>query len=785
MSTFDPDGNTKKTNRTRTDVMFQEFSLFIEGVQVPFLGINLTNNLGANPQMNFSVPSQAGLMDISRYYEPKIHVFFKDQVTGQDCLMFSGVITGSNYSKTNSTPPQKVITFNCRYKYSQMEMITLDFSGYASESNPDSVDFNSNSAAVKMHSFSSLESISRALSGIDVSKSGPITDLNVNNVVGMKESNAAFPYDALPTYLSEYANRMVGFPGVLLNLWNQIKAQTYSDAKYFEAMTRMFIPLVEQGLQFFQRMGGHYYLEEKLNNAKADPCSGEDKGEHYLDSSAKLVPPCLKQFMISSVQTEVASKVIYSIGQYSGEMTSFLKLLEDFLFSIEYDLIYLTSPAEVPKDPSNTGADSETYGMDVLIKPQTPFYYAPLCNVWLPNMITSLQVYQSEDAIPTRITAYNDTLDQNNGFGLNYRAPQSIREAVARASAEIGGKAGFSDLVSTTASAHFKIGKYEQGRGIRHQRVMLPNWLAMLSQSLGGQTASDSEALPSDSSQEGLDVDMLKRAWNARYNPKGDRTQLNPWDPSSGINNFQRLLFSAADYKYTMDVAQARTGYVTGNFNPYAIVGYPMDIIDATPTEPSFHAFCTSITHSITARNVSTSASFVSAMTYQELGNYEQQYLHPWMTTALDLVNEDDTVAGESGITYKTTIVNNEKGRLAASKFYKSALGVGCAPPEFLYDFSNGKPLPFDREMGDPVNKATDKYLSGEGNLHLTYRPIETKQKVEERFGIKFIDMVPGNYNPVVFSYADPILEDTKLLEPGQSLFLNYADEIAPSLDES
>lgn len=787
MSTFDPDGKVKVETRTRTDVMFQSFSVYIEGVQVPFIGINITSNLGAVPQMYFSIPSQSGILDISRYYEPKVHVFYKDMVTGKDCVLFVGIIVSSTYSKSSATPPQKSITFNCRYKYSQMDMITLDYSGYASDANSNVTDYNQNGAAIKVNGFNSLESINRALAGIDPSVSGPITDITVPNIAGLKESSGSYPYSALPQYLSTHANRMVGFPGVMLNFWNQLKAQVYEDPEYFEGMTRMFIPLVEQGLDFFKRLGGHYYLEAQLNNTRSAACPGEDKGAHPLDSADKLIPPCHKQFMISSVQAEVSAKIIYTMGQFSGEMTSFLKVLEEFLYSIEYDLVYLTSPAEVPMDPSKTDNSAETYAMDVLIKPQMPFYYSPLCNVWLPNMIDSVSVQQYEDSVPTRITVVNDLQEGHGGrFGVNYRAPQSIREAIARGNEELGISGVFSDLAGTTGSTNYKIGKYEQGRGVRHQRLMMPNWLAMLSESLGQQGTSESESAPASDSKEGLDVEKLKKAWTQRYDPSGVKAKLNPWDSSSGLNNYQRLLFSAADYKYTTEVAKARTGTVMGIFNPYVVAGYPTDIIEATPSDQSFHGFCVSVTHSISARSVSTSAQFVSAMTYQELGNYEQQYLHPWMTTALGLVNlETSTSAGNTGEeVYKTSIVNNAQGREDATKFYQPTLGVGAAPPEFLYDFSTGSPLPFDRDHGVPRNGVTDKYLSGEGNLHLVYRPIESKEDLEARMGIKFIDMVPGNYNPEVFSYQDPILDDSKLMEPGQSMFLNYADKIEKSKDE-
>lgn len=779
---FDPDGNLNATEvRARTDVMFQNITVFIEGVQVPFISINIQSNLGDRPNATVQIPSQAGLMDITRYYEPKIHIFYRDIVTGNDTVMFTGNVVRSSYYKSSSTPPQKGITLNCRFKYELMNQVTLDYSGYASDSSSSMTDANGNQAAAKVMNFNSLSSIGMALTGVDQNKVGGTNEINKANVAAQK-GKSAYAYNSIPADLDEVKFRFTGFPGVLLNMWNQLKAQSYEDPNYYEGMTKMFIPLVEQGLDFFHRLGGHYYLEELIANTKADPCVAPSSGQNSLETDARLVPPAHKQIMISSVATDVSTKLIYSLGQFSGELTSFMKVMEDLLYSIEYDIVYLNSPAEVPKDPRADGA-SATYAVDTIIKPQMPFYYAPLCNVWLPNMYDSISVYQDDESIPTRVTAVSDLVPGSTGqMGINYRAPQSIREAVARGVGEMSGSSTYASLAATTASAHFKIGKYEQGRGIRHEKLQLPNWLAYLAESMGQEPASVTERTPDTNTTAANQLDLLKAAWRYRYDKNNQKPQLNPWDAASELNAYQRLLFSAADYQMTMQVAKARTGTLTGIFNPYCIAGYPMDIIDATPTEPSFHAFCVSVSHSITARSMNTQVSFVSAMTYTELGNYEEQYLHPWMQAALKTLEKYTDANGQEA--YRTNIVNNVSARTAADEFYLKALGVGVAPPEFLYDFQTGKPYTFSRRNGSVLGSASstdvdNPHYSGEGNLNLVYRPIETKAQVEERQGIKFIDMKVENYNPVVFSYLEPSIAEDKLLEPGQSMFLDYADTIA------
>jgi hypothetical protein len=787
---FDLSGTQNATGSgPRTDVIFQEFKLYIEGIQVPFVSIAVTTSLGNLPRMTVQIPSQTGMMEICRYYEPKIHLFFADPVNKQTCLMFAGNIVSVNYYKSTTSPGQKYIQFNCKHNYEKLSLVTLDYSGYASDSNASVTDSNTGEAAVKTNVFNSLQSIGMALTGIDTTKVGGTDEVNIINETARKATSAATPYDSVPAYLSDVKYRFTGFPGVALNLWNQLKGQSYVNPTMYEGMTKMYIPMVEQGTQLFRRIGGHYPVEQQIEDSKCDPCTTESTGANSLETDPRLISPAHKTLMQSAVQADISTQMIYTIGQFSGELTSYLKVLQDFMYSIEYDMVFLTSPAEVPKDPRTATANVETTAMDVIVKPQMPHYYAPTCNVVLPYMLTSLSINQDEESVPTRITAVNDNVPGSQGqSGVNYRAPESVREAIAHGIAELGGDAStyYSTLASTTAASQFKIGKYEQGRGIRHERIQLPKWLALLAESMGNQSAGSSETRPASTTTDGAVIDKFQKAWQYRYDQAGVKKMLNPWDPTSDINAYQRMLFSAADYKFTTESVKARTGSVEMIFNPYLVPGYPMDIIDPTPTEPSFHAFCVDVTHTITNRSLSTSASFVSAMSFQELGNYEQHYTHPWLQSVMDLLSEDTDANGKT--IYKTGIVNNTTARESASTFYLSTLGVGAAAPEFLYDFSTGRPYPFNRLNATPTTSTSSSdipHVSGEGNLSLVYRPIETQAQYSDRFGIKFIDMSPENYDPVVFSYHEPLLDEAKLMEPGQSMFLDYADYPSMSRDEA
>ena len=74
------------------------------------------------------------------------------------------------------------------------------------------------------------------------------------------------PTDKIDFDLKKLENRFYGMPGVAINLWNQLKKGSYVNKFDNLALSKMYIPLVEEGISYFKRMSGHFYLEE---NCKA------------------------------------------------------------------------------------------------------------------------------------------------------------------------------------------------------------------------------------------------------------------------------------------------------------------------------------------------------------------------------------------------------------------------------------------------------------------------------------------------------------------------------------
>lgn len=769
--------------RAETDVVYQAVKLFIEGVQVPFMGINVTSAMGQLPQASISIPVQVGLPEISRFYNPKVHIFFTDPQDDTEKLLFSGIVTGSSYDKTGDG--NSGITFSCIHRYQFMSECTVDYTKWEQiSSNPQA------SGEVGMHgAVGAKNAIALALVGCinnDALK-GPALEVTPENVAADKANNTSKvqPY-ARPVYLDNYKYRLMGIPGVLLNLWQQQKQFAYMIPDESEATLKIFIPLIEGGLKFFQRMTGHFYLENLIELDRIDPCPGSPSTDGA--NKPRVVSPSTRVFLRSSIQTDINVELANSVLQFSGELTDLLTIYGKFLGSIEYEMQILASPAEAPLDP-RLDSDGElaygdtTYATDVIVKPELPFYYSPLCNVVYPNMITRISVTQDDYNIPTRIVIRNNDVQTQNDSDPNtyFRAPASIREAIAShkgfkeqvfgtGASETTQTVVNGNLMDTLSSSHNIIGLYEQGRIPKIEKAWMPRWLSIYSQSQF-KDKNGGEGWPDVGTNDYKYLQALEKGWKLRYGAAA--SNLNPWTQTSGLRAYQRLLIAAADYKYAMTIARSRAGQVGMIFNPYIVPGYPMDVLDSTPNHPSYHGYCTSVTHSITANSISTTASFVSAMTYTELANYYSPPVHPWLQCVLDFAEQQ-------------TIIANETGKQTADKFYTGALNIGAAGPDMLYDFNTGVVLPVKRLSRGLIPSTMESskarnggelnpMLTGQGNVKLAFRPIETRQGIEQRESLTFIDITPGNYNPNAIKVANSTLEDAKdYLEPGQSQWLQY-----------
>lgn len=801
-----------------TDVILPVVKLYIEGVQVPFESISISNSYQALPSAEIQIPPTSGLIDITRGYEPKVHVFFEDVNYGGDRLLFWGIIKSCSYSRSRAQG-SAFISFHCEHRISLLNQITLDYTGWASPTNANMVDANQSDSIVKPASMNSNMMIIEALKGV----SGVASEQE--RIVSTNASVSTAPTDKIDPSLQVFEKRLEGMPGVALNLWNQLKKGAAQDPLMNLALSKMYIPLLEEGLSFFKRFSGHYSLEKDIQNGKQPYCHGNTQQEAHV-----VVPPCFRNAIMSAQQQEISVRSLASIVGFSGELTSLLDLLNYFYGNAQYDMSVLSSPAEINVDPESFNEDASAQGIEktvveTIVKPQIPFYFSPTCNVLLPRMYSDIQINQDEGSVPTRVTAFHEAMPSSTGeagLGTNIRSPSSIREAVAYNSALKGG-VGNTDVarlsIASTRGYSYSIpGKYEQGVGVRPQKISLPWWLVILVADKSSRGVNTSqESFPAHGTESYNDMMVLSKEWENRHAKKlveddgtiqsssdNPKKGLNPYDPlNKEILPFERILIGAADYEYTKRIVGSRTGFVGAVFNPYIIPGYPMEIVDDNPNHPSFHAFCTSVTHTITSNQISTSIGFVGAVSYAELSNFYIPPIHPYLQTALNLVNavvdEEEYSKGKYGdptpfIETSSTLLQNPVGKATADQFYKEVLGVGACAPDDLMHFSTGRAFSVNRAEGilrpevlpDKDNtpnrthyqaaRETKDYYSTVGNLRLVRRPIESKVSIEDKFGLSFIDIDPALYNNTYVNYVNPKLAKNLYLEPGASLFLDYVE---------
>jgi hypothetical protein len=770
----------------KTDVVIQQVKLYIEGVQVPFENITINQGIGTLPTASISVPPQAGLMDIARFYQPKVHVFFEErndptidrdlsleQIKARDKLLFTGHIQNVNYMKSKAGLGQLVITFSCVHKNNLISECLIDYTGWIKEELNVAGD-----GSVKDGLGNSKAAIIEALEGITAI--GPENEVSIDTPEGLTS--------VLPERFSKYSSRYLGLPGVLLNYWNQLNRAAYfkNSTRYHEAFIKLYKPLIENGLQFFQRVGGHRVVEMDNNNGKVDPCVLLGK------SAAKsiIIPPANRLFLQSAIQAEMTVSSLQNYLQATGEITNIFAIFQSFYDSVDYEMITLASPAEVilygqdvaeqsgmTKSATDTNAiepddTTETSAIETIIKPKVPFYFSPTCNVIFPHMYDSVSVSYDESNIPTRIDMVNHEMPQSSAWGTHFRSPHSVRSAIAEAAASIDSEKTRS-LLSTIASSYGAIGIYEQGRGVKVDYNAFPRWLSYLSNSKYSADTNASQVYPEEGSVEAQALKDLQTGWDRRYPDAKDKT-MSPWSSDSGISAHHRILFASADYYFSMVFARSKAGNVSCLFNPYIVPGYPMDILEKSPVLPSFHAMCASVTHVISSNRIETNVGFVAAATYSELANYYMPFVLPALQISL-------------GLAKNPTLVNSDpEAQQLADAFYRETLGVGAAIPEQIFDYDTGltKPIKMDASgvwaegsaepQADRNGGELNPALTYEGNMSLVRRPIESRLKHEERFEIKFIDLTQENYSPTAVEYVPPIKETSQQLEIGASQFLTY-----------
>jgi len=740
-------------NTNSQDLIHNEFRVYIEGVQIPFESATVNQAYKELPTATITVPPFPGLQDIGRNYFPKVHIFYKDfnfsipesyrhkvdrdELRDSWKLLFTGMIKGVEDNKhVGSDGGSQNITLHAGSELELISQILIKFANERFQEGVQALGQTADGANV-VGEFNSHTAVIKALGGI----SDTTDESDVRHIPEGKFED------------------LKGTPGILKVFWNILKRDAEREvlSNDTEAMREMYVPLIEEGLKLWEFMSGHPEIEEGIASEKFE-YKIDDPRQGLTDEDFEvMIPSTFKTFISDKAQVSLAvqamkqnhaampSDMTGSLGHY---FTSILNLLE-------YDMIEL--PAPVSKEDGGL--------TKYVVKPQMPYYYSPICNVVLPSLISSVSTRSNYGDIPTRMMNIANIADLLNGpghgIGKVYTSPHSVRKA----------RSPSGNLGNTFSVFNNKVGKYEWGRGIVASVLQVPPLYNLLGGHL--KKGSEEETLDKNTSASKATAEA---AWNAMY--PGDE-QYNPYSTDSGIDAWDRMNFLYTDLKMAQATATARIAQASGVFNPYPIVGYPMDFVDQVASRDSYHGFCTSITHSFSASgNAETSYSMASVSTYSELAYHNLPAINPYLMTALSL-DENPRLYG------------NAKAYAKACKVYLDVFGIGAAEPALLQDYRTGEPNPFTRTPSSGGCWTTESDTTGgvrfetttRGSLALVARNITSLIELEKLSGNTFIDIDDWIYA----TSTDVSLEDhpgrvevesAKIITPGSdaesSPFLDY-----------
>lgn len=755
------------TNRLGGDNIRMKFRVYIEGVEVPFESASIQNVYQNLPSATISIPPYQGLEQLGRNYFPKVHIFYLDPNEGvkdysqlddnralQEIqamnfsgdyasnltdeqrinllersgykLIFSGVIMACSESKQMARGgASQNISLMARHPLSLLDQIMIRYTGTQIETQSDA----NNKVGVAVSSWiNQPNALMFALQGIR--KGGKPIEEDESGFRSLSES------------MNDRFERLKGCPGAIVVLWNMLKRDVFHrglQTTNVQAFKDMYIPLVEEGLRMFNKMTGHDVIEGGLQSSPSEVPKEvrPEKGtqEELKTPETVILPPAYRTFVSDAATTMLATTGLMSLDQ-GDEALNFSGLISRLLQFIQYDMVVLGSPASLA---SKRGEVVET-----ILKPHMPYYYAPICNVVLPNMYDSYTIQHNSHELPTRVVLQDTMMmGERSGIGRvpdpSYVAPHSVRVGISDTD----------NLQGTLITYNNKVGRYEWGKGIVAQMGQVPEWYSFLGKDLMIKAESSGESAQGEagSNQDGMKEAI--RAWDKVF---PNKPGFNPWNAeANGIFPWQVWSFLEADFQYANRYAGSRTATVSGIFNPYIVVGYPMDVLDPSPLRSSYHGFCTSVTHEIHAQGHAATVIGMSAcLSFEELVSCYIPIVSPWLSQRLGLAEDH-------------RIFNNREAFKIACQYYHDVLGVGAADPYLLVNYELGSALPIERKGGlwvqaPQVSDGEDLsgrigYHSVQGSLNLVGRNIVSLPQVEAEHadteGRLFIDISMWNRGAV------------------------------------
>jgi len=786
-----------QSNDPLSGVSAPDFKLFIEGIEVPFANITVSSMANRYPTATLTLGYLPGMETIGEGYFPKVHILYLDYF--QDLyyfsqsdlkigeivklkrvykVLFTGEIWAADFSKRKGeADAETTITYQCRHKNHVMQRIGIGFAKFANDlaggaagdstgsfSQGGLQDFNAGLVALKM-----LQGINpKSITAEDPSGTlfkpvlGDLDAATQTPTQSLQAIDSGVPIFMYSKTGYDYRSQLKGMPGAVARLLNGMANDGYAFSWQQDAISKIYYPLI-RNMKYLESLTGHPIIEEAVESGRqvatseATPkiykqvkdASPEDKVATMNPRQVAILDDkadAETKKVIQATVNDATFMAVTSLANSAPSTTPLMGFLSSFYTSLCYEMVTLTSPVmrfsgDFTGDESGPG--SAAAPIETVVKPVMPGYFAPRCNVLFPSMYNALSVRTVYDTPTRMVSNWNHpafgAADMPSMFHL--RAPFAVREAVA---IKYQGSVSPESLAAGALHPCNTPASHEMGRGINAAYAQVPSWLNLY---LNSEDISANET-------------RKQAVWQHMY--------------------------EYLDYQYGLQVLASKAGGVSGVFNPYIIPGYPMDIIDASPSRPSYHAYCTSVTHSINSGGaVSTSISFEGAQTFEKLYSTESSQILPWLADLLGIGKIKTPGEDSLGVYRYHTLVNASKeARDAADRYYKEVLGVGAA---FIDDLSEYK---YSYLQPDVQVQASMKDLRAKdwrGAMGAVRRSIQTWENLENVHGFTLIsaEMIPErarfvreypfeNGYPDGYTQSGPGALDPSGIPATHSLYLNY-----------
>lgn len=120
-----------------TNVFYLDVKAFLEGVEVPLAGVNLSYGVNEVPQASITIPASNVVRDLPETC--KVHIFFKDILPDPKTneyewrLLFDGELAGMSYSTNPNGAAATISAIHSAGYMSLMQIMTLELSAMLSD----------------------------------------------------------------------------------------------------------------------------------------------------------------------------------------------------------------------------------------------------------------------------------------------------------------------------------------------------------------------------------------------------------------------------------------------------------------------------------------------------------------------------------------------------------------------------------------------------------------------------------------------------------------------------